>query len=160
MSVFLFFFCWLDWNSGIYRRIMGKTFKILFSETARPTAYRFMSWIIYVISVLFLLCFRASMMPCGHLMGKGWPRGSQLWCLIVKLSLSHCNPGSGVVLGCIDSWSLSISYFVVTYIDTAIHAPGVYTSHRVISFYWIKMGGLGNFKKSSLKPWHPQLVVP
>ena len=40
---------------------MGKTLKIFFSETARPTAYRFMSWIISVISVLFLLCFRAHM---------------------------------------------------------------------------------------------------
>ena len=30
-----------------------------------------------------------------------------LWCLILKLSLSHWYPGSGVVLGCIDSWSLS-----------------------------------------------------
>ena len=49
----------LDWNSDLYRRIMGKTLKIFFSETARPTPYRFMSWIIYVISALFLLCFRA-----------------------------------------------------------------------------------------------------
>ena len=27
-------------------------------------------------------------MPCGHLLGKGWPIGSRLWFLIVKLSLS------------------------------------------------------------------------
>ena len=32
---------------------------------------------------------------CGHLLGKGWPLGSSLWC-----------PGSGVVLDWIDSWSL------------------------------------------------------
>ena len=44
--------------------------------------------------------------PCGHLLGKGWPLGSSLWCLIVSLSLSHWYPGSGVVLDCIDSWSL------------------------------------------------------
>ena len=25
---------------------------------------------------------------CGHLLGKGWPLDSRLWCLIVKLSLS------------------------------------------------------------------------
>ena len=36
--------------------------------------------------------------PCGHLLGKGWPLGSSLWCLIVSLSLSHWYPGSGVVL--------------------------------------------------------------
>ena len=26
------------------------------------------------------------LMPCGPLFGKGWPLGSRLWCLIVKLS--------------------------------------------------------------------------
>ena len=36
----------------------------------------------------------------------GWPLGSRLWCLSVKLSLSHWYIGSGVVLDCIDSWSL------------------------------------------------------
>ena len=43
---------------------------------------------------------------CSHLLGKGWPLGSRLWCLTVSLSLSHWYPGSGVVLDCIDSWSL------------------------------------------------------
>ena len=38
--------------------------------------------------------------------GKGWPLGSHLWCLTVSLLLSHWYPGSGVVLDCIDSWSL------------------------------------------------------
>ena len=36
--------------------------------------------------------------PCGHLLGKGGPLGSRLWCLTVSLSLSHWYPGSGVVL--------------------------------------------------------------
>ena len=42
---------------------------------------------------------------CGHLLGGGggWPLGSRLWCLTVKLSLSNWYPGSGVVLDCIDS---------------------------------------------------------
>ena len=39
--------------------------------------------------------------PCGHLLGKGWSLGSHLWCLAVGLLLSHCYPGSGVVLDCI-----------------------------------------------------------
>ena len=43
---------------------------------------------------------------CGHLLGKGWPLGSRLWCLTVSLSLSHWYPGSGAVLDCIDSWYL------------------------------------------------------
>ena len=40
---------------------------------------------------------------CGHLLGKGWPLGSRLWCLTVSLSLSHRYPVSGVVFVCIDS---------------------------------------------------------
>ena len=40
---------------------------------------------------------------CGHLLGKGQPLGSCLWCLTVSLSLSNWYPGSGVVLDCIDS---------------------------------------------------------
>ena len=40
--------------------------------------------------------------PCGHLLGKGWPLGSRLWRLTLRLSLSHLYPGSGVVLDCID----------------------------------------------------------
>ena len=28
--------------------------------------------------------------PCGHLLGKGCPLGSRLWCLTVSLSLSLC----------------------------------------------------------------------
>ena len=68
-------------------------------------------------SFVDLLCFFLScvcyafvgvclFVPCGHLLGKGWPLGSLLWCLTVSLSLSHWYPGSGVVLDCIDSWSL------------------------------------------------------
>ena len=26
-------------------------------------------------------------MPCSHLLGKGWPLGSRLWCLTVSSSL-------------------------------------------------------------------------
>ena len=35
--------------------------------------------------------------------GGGWHLDSRLWCLIIKLSLSHWYPGSGVVLDRIDS---------------------------------------------------------
>ena len=43
-----------------------------------------------VIYVLRLSCFGVcSLLPCGHLLGKGWPLGSCLWCIIVILSLSH-----------------------------------------------------------------------
>ena len=63
--------------------------------------------------ILFLSCFCYAfvnvccVMPCGYLQGICWPLGSRVWCLIVKLSLSHWYPWSGVVFDCIDSWSLS-----------------------------------------------------
>ena len=48
------------------------------------------------------VCF-CLFVPCGHLLVKDWPPGSSLWCLTVRLSLSHWYLGSGVVLDCIDS---------------------------------------------------------
>ena len=47
-------------------------------------------WIIYAISVFCYAFLRVCLLiPCGHLLGKGWPLGSRLWCLIVSLSLSQ-----------------------------------------------------------------------
>ena len=60
--------------------------------------YRFL-----IFAPLLTLC---TSVPCGHLLGKGWPLDSSLWCLSVSLSLFHWYPGSGVVLDCIDSQSL------------------------------------------------------
>ena len=54
--------------------------------------------------------------PCGHLLGKGWPLGCRLLCLTVSLSLSHGYPGSDVVLDCFDSWSLH-PYLLCSYND-------------------------------------------
>ena len=79
----------------------------IFLLTVRSKVVLLLS-IIYVISVLFCYAFMhvCLLMPCGHLLGKGWPLGPRLWCLIVTLSLSYWYPGSGVVLDCMDSWSL------------------------------------------------------
>ena len=64
-------------------------------------------WIICVIYVLCLSCFRVcSLLPCGHLKGKGWPLGSCLWCLLGFCYFPIWYPGTGVVLDCIDSWFL------------------------------------------------------
>ena len=57
----------------------------------------FLSCVCYAFVHIFLF------VPCGHLLGKGWPLGSCLWGLIESLSLSHWYPGSGVVLDCIKS---------------------------------------------------------
>ena len=43
-----------------------------------------------IYNVLSLSCFCVcSLLPCGHLLEKGWPLGSCLWCFIRFLSLSH-----------------------------------------------------------------------
>ena len=73
--------------------------------------------------MLFLSCYAFKhiclLMPSGRLLGKGWPLDSRLWCLIVTLSLSHWYPGSGVVLDCIDSWSLP-SFFLCVFFLTQL----------------------------------------
>ena len=55
--------------------------------------------------------------PCGHLLGKGWPPGSHLWYLIVSLSLSHWYPGCGIWLDRFLIFapllSFTIAYFTV-----------------------------------------------
>ena len=109
------------------------------------------------LSYKCLLCFRARLfidalwsvyvcllMPCGHLLGKGWPLGSRLWCLIVSLLLSHWYPGSGVVLDCIDSWSLpsSLLYVFVAAFQTVLrlidpdddrpYIYGISTSNQIL----------------------------
>ena len=62
---------------------------------------------------LGLSCFRVcSLLPCGHLKGKGWPLGSCLWCLFWFYYLPIWYPGTGVVLDCIDSWSL-LSFLLI-----------------------------------------------
>ena len=58
-----------------------------FSKIVLLTVWRRYFCVIYVLS---LSCFRVcSLLPCGHLLRKGLPLGSCLWCLIVFLSLSH-----------------------------------------------------------------------
>ena len=67
----------------------------------------FVDHLCFSVLCLLCLCVRVCLfMPCGHLLGKGWPLGSRLWRLTVSLSLSHWYPGSCVVLNCINFWSL------------------------------------------------------
>ena len=76
----------------------------------------------FLIYVSCLSCFLVcSLQPCGHLLGKGWP----LCFLVCDVFLCFvffpmwC-PGSGVVLDCIDSWSLpsSLSKKIITILRT------------------------------------------
>ena len=78
-----------------------------------PRRHIFCGSFFFCLVFVLPLCTSVCFLPCGHLLGKGWPLGSSLWCLIVSLSLSHWYPGSGVVLDCIDSWSLH-SYLLLS----------------------------------------------
>ena len=46
------------------------------------------SFIIFLSCVCYAFVRIRLLLPCGHLLGKGWPLGSRLWCLIVSLLLS------------------------------------------------------------------------
>ena len=61
-------------------------------------------WSIFVISVLFLICFRARLFinAVWSPAGKGLTSWLSFVMSIVKSSLLHWYPGSGVVLDCID----------------------------------------------------------
>ena len=80
-------------------------------------------WIIYVISVLFLLCFCANLFI--HALWSPAEKGLTSWLSFV---MSNCEvvifqyPGSGVVLDCIDSWSLP--FFVPFYMHSFDSVPG------------------------------------
>ena len=92
--------------------------------------------------------------PCGHLLGKGWPLGSRLWCLAVSLSLSHWYPGSGVVLDCIDSWSL-YPYLLYMCVHRSFWSVCVVSTDQ--SLWWVQ-----GFKFSSgrkLKLWSHCIYV-
>ena len=64
-------------------------------------------------SVLCLLCLCARLFICasGSPAGKGLTSRLSFVVSTMSLSLSHWYPGSGVVLDCIDSWSLHLTYF-------------------------------------------------
>ena len=66
----------------------------------------FLSWFCFAFVRVCLL------MPCVQLLGKDWPLGSRLWCLILNLSLSHWYPGSGERLIVSIPDLCSLSYFV------------------------------------------------
>ena len=92
-------------DSAIFLTNLSPPVKYIFTDLSKAVL---LLWIIYVMSVLFCYAFMhvCLFMPCDTLQERGWPLGSHLWCRIVTLSLSHWYPGSGVVLDCIDPWSL------------------------------------------------------
>ena len=73
-------------------------------------------WIPIVICVSCLslsYCLVCSLQPCGHLLGKGWPLCSRVWCFSCVCHFPLLCPGSGVVFDCIDSCYLPSSLLSV-----------------------------------------------
>ena len=101
-------------------------------------------WIFYVF-FLYCVCYvfvRVCLyVPCGHLLGKG-SLGSRLWYLTMSLSLSHRYPCSGVVLDCIDSWSLH-PYLLWSTSELRVRlAPWNWFKPSSKIFYWPFQGGI------------------
>ena len=75
-------------------------------ENLEPKRYFFVDLLCF-FCLVFAMPLWASVYMCIVVTClESWPFGSRSWCVTLSLSLSHWYPGSGVVLGCIDSWSL------------------------------------------------------
>ena len=94
---------WIGGEVGAVRPVWDLQWNILLSV---PMRYFFCGSFLFLSCVCCAFVRVCLFVPCGHLLGKGWPLGSRLWCLTVSLSLSLRYPGSGMALDCIDSWSL------------------------------------------------------
>ena len=111
----------------------GQENKIYTIVKGRETFYRrhtvpvkFVTWKIgpvtlYGIFFCLIFCYAfvrvCLLIPCGHLLGKGWPLGSRLWCLIVKLSfplVSWVRCGAWVYRFLIFALFLTFMCFLVT----------------------------------------------
>ena len=97
---------WTKGEVGALLNRLKPSSKIFYWPFQGGTSFLDLFCFVFLSCVCYAFVCVCFYMPCCHLLGKGWPLGSHLWCLTVSLSFSHWYPGSGVVLDCIDSWSL------------------------------------------------------
>ena len=76
--------------------------------TVRRRCFFCGSFLLLMFHICLIIPSCLLLQPCDHLLGKGWALGS----LVCDVSLSFCYfpiwcLGSGVVLYCIDSWSVT-----------------------------------------------------
>ena len=92
--------------------------------------------LLFFCSVLCLLCLCARLFICAlwSPAGKGLTSWLSFVVSAVSLSLSHWYPGSGVVLGCIDSWSLQ-PYLLCEREASASSASALYSVGLVTALY-------------------------
>ena len=78
--------------------------KDIFTDSSKAVL---LLWVNFAINVSCLsCCLVCLLLPSCHLLGKGWHLGSRLRCFIVFCHFPMLYAMSGVVLDCIDSWSL------------------------------------------------------
>ena len=144
----------------------------IFTDRSKAVLFcgSFMGFFLFCVCYAFVrVCLYV---PCGHLLGKGWPLGFRLWCLTVSLSLSHWYPGSDMVLDCIDSWTLhpyllwNAMYILSAGMDQYLTSmPSVLIMVRSACSYYVCMRSVAVIqlptliaKKMSLhwKLWYPE----
>ena len=59
------------------------------------------SFLLFISFISLLCCLGCSLQPCDHLLGKGWPLGSLVYCVFVTFPFGV--PDQVWVLDCIDS---------------------------------------------------------
>ena len=77
----------------------------------RGYMYLFCGSFVFFVSLCFSCFWACSMLPCGHLLGRGWPLGCCWWCLLYFCYFPMWYPGSCVVLDCIFPDICHLSYF-------------------------------------------------
>ena len=144
MHVFFFFFFfflgggggggWLDWNFGVYRRIMGKLQKSSSLKRRDPQLIDLCLGS-FVISVLFLLCFRARMFIDALWSPSG--KGLTSWLAFV---MSYCEVVTFPLVSWIrcGAWLYRFLIFALFLLCGHLHKSChpcswcLYTSHGVI----------------------------
>ena len=109
-----------------------------------PRRYFFCGSFMFLFCLVFaMFCARLFICALWSPAGKGLTSWLSFVVSSVSLSLSHWYPGSGVVLDCIDSWSLQPYYF--TYVNHCsvvapgclLYAPFICCYHRMTFMYTI-----------------------
>ena len=82
--VWAYFTCDRSWVSGLWFKPSSKIFYWPFQGGISFVDLLYFFCLVFAMP----LCVSVYIVPCGHLLGKGWPLRSHLWCLTVSLSLS------------------------------------------------------------------------
>ena len=89
--------------------------------------------------MLFLSCVCCAFVrvcllsPCGHLLGKGWPLGSRLWCLFVSLLLSWVRCGTWLYRFLIFAILRTYTYLII------FNMASCHWGLKLVGQYWVNI---------------------